>query len=155
MKRIHIFDIDGTLLDSSHRFRTLKNGRINLPYWLENSTFENMMKDKLLPFASVYKRVLKNPNTYAILATARQMTKADFDSIEKLLGLPNHFIYRKIGDTQSGTTLKVKGLKKLLNLKQFSGKMSVFYEDNIDYLHGVVNEFTGMLPIYVPSKQGV
>jgi len=38
IKNITIFDLDGTIIDSSHRQATLPDGTLNLPAWIENST---------------------------------------------------------------------------------------------------------------------
>jgi hypothetical protein len=38
-----IYDLDHTLLDSSHRQATLPNGDLDLAHWIENSTPEKVM----------------------------------------------------------------------------------------------------------------
>jgi len=153
IKKIYIFDIDGVLLDSSHRYRVKSDGKIDLNHWRTNCVESEIMKDAELPMASIYKKLLHKPSTYVIIATARQMTRHDFKSIENTIGMPNHFIYRKKDDNQSGTSLKLKGIKKLLNLKQFSGKMVTLFEDNIDYLYGLTSKLN-CEPVYIHSKQG-
>ena len=156
IKRIYVFDIDGVLLDSSHRFKTDPvTHKIDLPYWIENCTPEKVAQDVPLPTANLYKKLLLNPSAYVIIATARVMAKADWQSIEKHLGMPNHFIHRKAGDMQSGVTLKGNALKRLFTLKQYSGKMVTFFEDNIDYLHGLTKMGLIHQPVYIHSKQGV
>ena len=62
-KKIHV--------DTSHRYRTLKNGNIDLRYWIANRTEENIAKDKLLPLHKQYIADCVNPETYTILCTAR------------------------------------------------------------------------------------
>ena len=152
-KRIAVFDCDGVLLDSSHRYRTGENGRIDLDHWRAHSTALHIWQDTRLPMAAVYKRMLKNPNVYVILATARQANAHDIASITEKLGYPDKLVFRKAGDNQSGTTLKLSAIRPLLNLKQFKGAMVTVFEDNIDYLYGLVKGLNAQ-PVYVHSQQG-
>jgi len=46
-----IWDLDGTVIDSSHRYSTLPNGDIDLPKWIADNTRENIEQDQLLPLA--------------------------------------------------------------------------------------------------------
>lgn len=152
--RIVIYDLDGTVIDSSHRYRTItENGetRIDLEYWRANEY--RAMDDGLLPLAKQYMSDLADRNCFVIVATARVMGDPDWQFMREVLGMPNYFISRKPGDSQSGKTLKIKGLQKLANLRQFDMSKAVFYEDNIAYLKAVCDHFkcTG---VYIPSVQG-
>ncbi len=48
---VNIFDLDHTLIDSSHRMNKFKDSSydLDIDYWLENNTHENIMQDRLLP----------------------------------------------------------------------------------------------------------
>lgn len=154
IKNVVIFDCDGVLLCSMHRYRTMPcNTRIDLDHWRANSTPQMIAKDSPLPTADFYKKCLANPNTYVIIATARECQQADFDVINFKLGKPDHIIYRKVGDSQSGVTLKLKGLRKLLNLKQFRNAAVTMFEDNLTYLNGV-GDAIGAKKVYIESQQG-
>jgi len=154
IKNFLIFDCDGVLVDSSHRYRTIGNPKkIDLPYWVENCTRSKIFKDKLLPMAKVYQRELLNPESFVMIATARVCQAADYDFIDKILGKPQHFLCRKKGNTESGITLKLRGIKRLLNLKQFQNATITFFEDNLDYLNGV-GDAIGAKKVYIPSNQG-
>jgi phosphoglycolate phosphatase-like HAD superfamily hydrolase len=158
IKKLAIYDMDGTIIDSSHRYKTLtKNGVevIDLDYWRKNCTPEKIAKDSLLPLASQYQADLKDSECYVIIATARVMSQADFTFINNVLGTPNHIIYRKEGDNQSGGSLKIKGLQKFFNLKNFKVAFAnaCFYEDNTTYLKAVCDYFK-IKGLYVPSTQG-
>ena len=37
-----IWDLDGTVIDSSHRYSTLPNGDIDLPRWIADNTKANI-----------------------------------------------------------------------------------------------------------------
>ena len=152
--RVAIYDMDGTIVDSSARYRTIidENGeRIDLDYWVENQ--HNAMNDELLPMAAQYRNDLQDENCYVIIATARVMNEPDWEFVKTILGEPDYFISRKAGDSQSGKTLKINGLAKFFNLTTFRNAEFVFYEDNVSYLKAVCDRFN-ILGVYVPSKQG-
>ena len=155
IKKLAIYDMDGTIVDSSHRYRTIIGPdnieRIDLDYWRENEY--RAMQDGLLPMAEQYKQDLKCDNTYVIIATARVMGDADWQFVNDILGKPDYFISRKKGDSQSGKTLKINGLQKFFNLKPFRAADAVFYEDNISYLKAVCDHFN-IRGVYIPSVQG-
>ena len=52
LKNISIFDMDGTIIDSSHRQATLPDGTLNLSAWIENATPAKIAKDVVLPLAA-------------------------------------------------------------------------------------------------------
>jgi beta-phosphoglucomutase-like phosphatase (HAD superfamily) len=153
--RVAIYDMDGTIVDSSHRYRTIidDNGeRIDLDYWRENEY--RAMGDSLLPMAEQYQKDLQDTNCFTIIATARVMHRADWDFVNTVLGYPDYFISRADGDSQSGKTLKINGLQKFFNLEWFKNAPDiVFYEDNVSYLKAVCDRF-GIRGVYIPSKQG-
>ncbi len=152
MKRVAIYDMDGTIVCSLHRYQTVGD-KIDLQYWRDNEY--RAMDDGLLPLAEQYKSDLANPDVFVIIATARVLHNPDRDFIAKVLGQPDYIISRKDGDTRSGGLLKILGLKKLFSLKQFIKvkDTAVFYEDNHSYLKAVCDYF-GIRGVYVPSKQG-
>jgi hypothetical protein len=152
--KVTIYDMDGTIVDSSHRYRTIidDNGeRIDLDFWRQNEY--DAMNDTLLPMAEQYKKDLDCPNTYVIIATARVMHDPDWQFIRESLGEPDYFISRKEGDAQSGKTLKINGLARFFNLLNFRDADFVFYEDNASYLKAVCDRFN-IRGVYIPSKQG-
>lgn len=154
IKKVRIYDMDGTIVDSSHRYATkIVDGveRIDLDFWLDN--LDKTSQDTLLPLAKQYQKDLLNPETYVIIATARTLRQDDNLFIIEKLGLPDYIISRKEGDTQSGTTLKIKGLQKFKNLKSFRNAFWTFFEDNTEYLKGVCDYFK-INGVYVPSNQG-
>jgi hypothetical protein len=155
IKRIEIYDMDGTIVSSLHRFRVGENGRIDLAHWIANCTPEMIAKDELLPLAEQYKADLLDPETYVIIATARYMQDADFDYIRENLGMPNKIVYRHAKNNHmKGAEMKIAGLRFLNNLKQFANATRTFYEDNKDYLYPVA-EAVNATPVFIPSQQGV
>lgn len=154
IKNVKIYDMDGTIVCSLHRYRTInKDGRelIDLDYWRANQ--HKAMEDSLLPLAEEYKKDLEDKNTYVIIATARVLNEPDLAFINQVLGEPDFIISRKEGDAQSGTTLKIKGLARFFNLKNFKQASFTFFEDNTTYLKAVCDKFN-IKGVYIPSKQG-
>ena len=159
IKFIDVFDCDGVLLSSLHRYRTDKTGqKIDLKYWIDNCTPEKIWLDSPLPMAEHYKKCLADSEHYVIIATARVCQQADFDCIYSKLGKPNKFICRQKGDSQGGVSLKMAGLRKLINLKQFQNAAWSVFEDNKAYLNGICAELATRNiqanPIFIQSEQG-
>ena len=154
VKTIHVFDLDGTVINSEHRYRLGDDGKIDLPHWIENCKPEMIEKDTLLPHAYLYKALIKDPSAYVVIATSRFAQKADFEYVKQNLGEPDKFIYRHADNNHmKGADLKIAGLRFLNNLKQFQGTIRYFYEDNKDYLYPVA-AFLKAQAIFVPSEQG-
>ena len=60
--QLFIFDLDDTVIDSSHRATlTVDNGQVvlDLDAWRKDSTYENIMKDSLLPLANYMRECIK------------------------------------------------------------------------------------------------
>ena len=150
--KIRIYDMDGTIVCSLHRYRVIDN-RIDLKFWRDNEY--RAYDDSLLPLHDQYVKDLCNPDVYVIIATSRVLHKEDYRFINDKLGKPNHIISRKDIDSRSGGLLKVLGLKKLFALKQFRDCNDIiFYEDNTNYLKAVCEHFSNIRGVFVPSKQG-
>lgn len=152
--RVAIYDMDGTIVDSTHRYRTItdQNGeRIDLAHWVENQHLA--MNDSTLPLFEQYRKDLQDENCYVIIATARVMNIPDWNFVNEVLGAPDYFISRKQCDTISGGKLKINGLAKFFNLVSFKDADFVFYEDNVHYLKAVCDRFN-IRGVYIPSKQG-
>lgn len=155
INRIAIYDMDGTIVCSLHRYRTIidANGeRIDLNYWRENEY--RAADDSLLPLAENYKRDLADTNCFTVIATARILRSVDLAFISDKLGNPDFIVSRPEGETISGGTLKINGLRKVFDmLPNVNRADCVFYEDNVSYLKAVC-DYYGIRGVYIPSKQG-
>lgn len=150
IKRVSIYDMDGTIVCSKHRYRTIAD-KIDLSHWRENQHLA--MNDSLLPLAEQYKLDLADPECYVIIATARVMNGPDYQFVKEILGQPDYIVSRTEGDSISGGMLKINGLAKFFNLKNFRGAVATFYEDNATYLKTVCDRFN-IRGVYIPSCQG-
>lgn len=90
-----IFDLDGTVIDSSHRKATRPDGTLDLDHWIENCTPEKIARDSLLPLADTWRWVF--PDSEVIVCTARVMSEADHDFLidngliaDRILSRPNN-----------------------------------------------------------------
>ena len=154
INRVSIYDMDGTIVCSLHRYKTIidDNGeKIDLGYWRENEY--KALGDSLLPLAEQYKADLSDENCYVIIATARVLRTPDYTFITDILGEPDYIISRADGDNISGGKLKINGLAKFFNLNNFKDAEFTFYEDNAQYLKAVCDRFN-IRGVYIPSKQG-
>ena len=157
IEQIKIYDMDGTIVCSKHRYQTAKCGtRIDLPHWRAHDIPEFISLDSLLPMAEAYKSDLDNPSIYVIIATARacEENDANYQFIAEKLGKPNKFIHR-LGpdDNRGGAQLKIQAIKPLLNLKQFKNAVVHIYEDNLKYLQDLRHALNGV-GHYIASEQG-
>jgi hypothetical protein len=157
IKRIAIYDMDGTIVDSSHRYRTILTDageRIDIGFWRDNQHLA--MLDGLLPLADKYQQDCMDPECFTIIATARVMNDPDWQFMRDELGMPDYVISRTRDDQQSGSTLKINGLIecfKTANINLANMQDVVFYEDNVQYLKAVCDYFN-IRGEYIPSKQG-
>ena len=132
---LYVFDIDGVLADSSHRFRTMPCGtRIDLDYWRANSTPEKIMQDAVLPAADIYRKAIAR-GEHVVIATARVMTDACYAWIETHLGMPDLIISRPAESTESGAVMKARGVCRVANWVQ--PENAFIYEDNEKYLRSI------------------
>lgn len=155
MKDIHAYDMDGTIVCSMHRYRTMhgKDGieRIDLPYWRENEY--RAKQDILLPLAKQYQDDRLNPDIITVIATARHIQEPDLWFIRNILGMPDYIVCRKSAeDTRGGADIKIAGLSIIARLAGRIGKIH-FWEDNQSYLNKVCTALNAV-PHFVPSMQG-
>lgn len=79
-----IFDLDHTLIDSSHRQLTRPDGSLDLAHWRENCTYEMVMRDRLLPLAEQARDLLYRDNCEVMACTARVMGRADYEYLRSV-----------------------------------------------------------------------
>ncbi len=116
---INIFDLDATLIDSSHRINKDGNidGGLNLSYWLEHNTKENIMNDKLLPLVNLFKEFQKT-NFTNIAVTARVMSDDDFEFLH-INGLHFNMILHRENSIELDHILKEKKLQELFSNENY------------------------------------
>ena len=129
-KTIHVYDCDGVLVDTAHRYRNKPDGTIDLDYWIANRTRENIAKDKILPLAKNYIADCIDSETYTILCTSRVYNALDIEFIIGRLGAPDKLLMRPEGNNEPDAALKCKQLLRIFNLIQFQNLPRTLWEDN-------------------------
>lgn len=134
MKRIMIFDLDSTVIDSNHRTPKNLDGSIKLAEFAKMNTKENIFKDTLLPLANVMKKAIASKD-FVIVATARIMADADFEFLKNNNIEPNLVLSRSENEkTKPDADLKFNKLNRLFNLKQFKNSEKIMFDDNSSVL---------------------
>jgi len=148
IKQISIFDLDGTLIDSSHRANTDSKGNLDVTNWIDNAIPSKIFKDKVLPLALQVRRRQKKGD-YTIVQTARNMTYADYEFLMENGICPHKIISRPFGNMVADGILKRNQLASLFNLKQFKKVTKVMFDDNLE----VKKEVSKLgVTVYNPSK---
>ena len=134
---LYIFDLDGTVIDSSHRQNTRPDGSLDLARWIENNTPEKILADSLLPLAEKMRSVRSVKDTVAVI-TARVIGDADL-AFMKRNDLKFDFLYsRAEGIHTPDGLLKRRAILKLAKKLQRSmawmRKNVVFFDDNLAVL---------------------
>jgi len=138
-----IFDLDGTVIDSSHRHLSKPDGSIDLDHWRENCTPEKIFADRLLPLATAMRRIYKNGH-HVVICTARVMGQADYDFLVNN-NLPYHGILSRDGetDTRRDADLKLDKLNKYLfdmGYGSIREANCVMFDDNLSVIDAMVKQ---------------
>jgi len=148
-KLIHVYDLDGVLVDTSHRYRNKPDGTIDLEYWFANRTQEKIAQDSLLPLHKQYIADCLNPEIYTVICTSRAYHALDIAFITATLGAPDNLIMRPVGNNKADSELKYSQLRRLFNLRQFAKLPRRFWDDNPKNLSACRELFDNVF--HVPS----
>lgn len=99
-----IFDLDETVIDSSHRTPNFPDGSLNLQAYIEKHTPENVAKDTLLPLADTMKQLMQVGHKVAII-TARFMHDCDYEYLQAN-GIRTRHIYSRDRTTKKHQALR-------------------------------------------------
>ena len=130
-----IFDLDATVIDSSHRQITKADGSLDLAAWKKNSTYAKVMRDSLLPLANHWKRIQELKNVYIAVLTARVMGDADFHYLAFKGLKADKIMSRAFFDHRPDHVMKKQKILTFLfenNIKNWSNV--TFYDDNKNVL---------------------
>ena len=127
-----IFDLDGTVIDSSHRQGD------TLADWRRMNTVGNIMRDRLLPLAGKMQAAIQD-GLDVWICTSRVMGKADFAFLRMQSLLPNGGpVIHRISDADDRDC----GALKLAKLQGMAASMgvswarfandSIMFDDSID-----------------------
>ena len=140
-----IFDLDHTVIDSSHRQLTKADGSLDLTHWRENCTHEKIMADTLLPLARTMQDAINNGQN-VIICTARVLGRSDIIFLAKHGLLASVILSRPEGDNTPDAELKTRLLKQHcqkvgITWARFT-RSAYMFDDNVNVLaemksHGI------------------
>jgi len=110
--KTYIFDLDHTVIDSSHRQITLADGSLDLNNWIENCTREKIMADKLLPLANHWRALALGSRNEIVVCTARVMGKHDHAFLATHGLDADAVLSRAMGDRSGDADLKERLLRQ-------------------------------------------
>ena len=127
----YIFDLDHTVIDSSHRQLTRPDGSLDLDAWRTNCTAEKINADTLLPIAKIMRSAYARGHN-VIVCTARVLSRHDLTYLADN-NLHYHVMLSRADGDNTGDAL----LKRRALLSHFRGqpvarwaRRSVFFDDN-------------------------
>jgi FMN phosphatase YigB (HAD superfamily) len=128
---IYIFDLDHTVIDSSHRQLTRADGSLDLDHWIENCTREKIYADKLLPLARLMRSAYSQGHQ-VIVCTARVLSVHDHAFLADHNLRAHAILSRPMGCADADDVLKEN-----LLFDYFQGvplarwtRQAYFYDDN-------------------------
>jgi len=123
----HIFDLDHTVIDSSHRQRLLPNGDLDLAHWIANRADRALvMADRLLPLAH-YWRALGKP---VAVCTSRVISPLEHEFLAAHYLPVDYFSSRNVGDMRPDAEYKVAKIGKMLSRKGWQPSEVTLYDDH-------------------------
>jgi hypothetical protein len=128
-----IFDLDHTVIDSSHRQNTLPDGSLDLAHWLENNTHEKIMGDSLLPMAGQMRNIYAAGHT-VIICTARTPHPSNHIFLEKHELNHHVFLSRGKNDMRGDAQLKIELLEEYFKGEGFTCAReanAIMFDDNL------------------------
>lgn len=133
-----IFDLDHTIIDSSHRQITLSDGSLDLNNWIENCTKEKIMADKLLPLAKLWRTKQPFSQNEIVVCTARVMGVHDYAFLAAHGLDADAILSRPLGDRSGDADLKERLLRQYArdtgrSWARFS-RSACIYDDNQNVL---------------------
>jgi len=129
----YIFDLDHTVVDSSHRQLTSVDGSLDLQNWIANCTKEKILADKVLPIAKIMRSAYRNGHT-VIICTARVLSVWDHVFLADNNLRSHAILSRAKGDDRIDHEMKRDLLLKYFSAQKIPvarwTRTAVFYDDN-------------------------
>jgi len=136
-----IFDLDGTVIDSTHRQATRADGSLDLDHWIARNNPELIMQDSLLPLARVM-RIIKANGHKVIVCTARSYQIADEEFLwSKGLDYDVYLSRAAKGDMRDDASLKVQLLNDYfigLGFRSVEAAKPMMFDDNLKVIDAMI-----------------
>jgi hypothetical protein len=135
---LYIFDLDHTVIDSSHRQATRPDGSLDLDHWREFSTPAMIEADSLLPLAHEWRKAYRKGHTI-VVCTARVMGIADYRYLTSRGLFADKIISRREGDRTPDDLLKLRSLKQYAASQRMSWsrlcRTAQMFDDNLNVIN--------------------
>ncbi len=134
-----IFDLDGTVIDSTHRQATKADGSLDLDHWFANNTADKILADSLLPLAASMRAIMAAGHKI-VVCTARAIQPADklFLAINRLAY--DALLHREIGNMESDASLKIRLLETYFIGEGFNcaaDAKAIMFDDNLKVIEAM------------------
>jgi len=133
----YIFDLDHTVIDSSHRQLTRADGSLDLAHWIENCSREKIFGDSLLPLADQMRDLIARGKN-VVICTARVMSDADYDFLYAHGLYTPWILSRPMGSRLGDAELKKGLLRAFASRQDISwarfARTSIMLDDNLGVL---------------------
>ena len=128
-----IFDLDMTVIDTSHRIKFLPDGSQDLVDWVANCVPDKIALDSLLPLADYWKRVQSERGKIAVI-TSRVMQDADYRFLRDN-GLEYNFLLsRLVDDYRPCHEYKLEQFRRLHKVTGVKYQFMRYFDDNLECL---------------------
>lgn len=135
MLKLKVWDLDSTLVNTKHRYRNLPGtNKIDLLYWKEMATKENIAKDKVIAETiPIYRDHVFCSDSLVVICTARVMSEHDFNFVNE--HLPGYdFLLSRDGENDCRSDWKLKQDKLLPLVREIQPTCKKVYDDNVEVL---------------------
>ncbi len=145
---IAVFDLDGTVIDSSHRALINEQGGINIENW-RTHTREQILGDVELPLAQFMRDCIADKNIRVWICTSRNLAEPDMELLEKLgIRGADLILSRDKKDNREDVSYKLAKIKKRINLPSVKTRERIFFDDRAD-----IRQAMRKLGFITPSPQ--
>ena len=145
---IAVFDLDGTVIDSSHRALINEQGGINIENW-RTHTREQILGDVELPLAQFMRDCIADKNIRVWICTSRNLAEPDMELLEKLgIRGADLILSRDKKDNREDVSYKLAKIKKRINLPSVKQRERIFFDDRAD-----IRQAMRKLGFITPSPQ--
>ena len=107
-----IFDLDDTVIDSTHRQRVNSDGSIDLAHWRRFNTASMIAKDRPLPLARSMVEAIAS-GLDVVVITSRVIGKADINWLKRHNMMPRALYSRAIDDERPTGQFKLTKMAEL------------------------------------------
>jgi len=124
---IWIFDLDQTVIDSSHRAIDGVTPSAFLRDWKSHSR-EQILQDALLPLGKFMKHLIAK-NEFVMICTARNMSGADFELLDNLGINCKVIISRGANDNRQDADYKLARISQFIKANGYEKRDIVLFDD--------------------------